>query len=203
MFSFLKGRIAYKKSDHFVLDVNGLGFRINSVLPLISRLPDSSQDVIIYTYMVVREDMVAMYGFPTQEELAVFEMLLGVSGVGPKLAGAISGTLEPSVFAVAVVSSDIALLSSVKGLGKKGAERIVVELKDKIKGASFENVSTRNLAGDNIFSSETGRSKYNEACSALVVLGYSANEANSAVTAVYNDEIGVEQIIKLALKELI
>ncbi|NCU27344.1 Holliday junction branch migration protein RuvA, partial [Candidatus Nomurabacteria bacterium] len=81
--------------------------------------------------------------------------------------------------------------------------RIVVELKDKIKGASFDNVSARSLTGGDIVSSETGRSKYNEACSALVVLGYSVNEANSAVTAVYNDEIGVEQIIKLALKELI
>ena len=121
MLSFLKGKIAYKKSDHFVIDINGIGFRINSVLALTAKLPEAGHEVLVYTYMVVREDMIALYGFLSQEELAVFEMLLGVSGVGPKLAGAIAGTLEPSVFAVAVISSDTELLSSVKGLGKIGA----------------------------------------------------------------------------------
>ncbi len=203
MFSYLKGKITYKKNDHFVIDVNGMGFRINSVLPLTARLPEQGQEALIYTYMVVREDMVALYGFPSQEELAVFEMLLGVSGVGPKLAGAISGSLEPSVFAFAVVSSDIALLSSVKGLGKKGAERIVVELKDKIKGTTLENAFPGNKEINGKGKDSPARTKFSEACSALVVLGYSAGEANRAVTSVFDDAAEIETIIKLALKELI
>ncbi|MHB1453598.1 MAG: Holliday junction branch migration protein RuvA [Saccharofermentanales bacterium] len=201
MFSYLEGKIAYKKTDHFVIDVNGLGFRINCSASMLSRIPSQGERTLVYTYMVLREDLVALYGFPTQEELAMFEMLLTVSGVGPKVAGAMVGTLEPSAFALAVISSDIALLSSVKGLGKKGAERIIVELKDKMKGMTSVN-------GKSLFTpahAGTGEagSKFNEACSAMAVLGYTPSEANQAVSAVFDQNISLENIIKAALKELL
>lgn len=201
MFSYLEGRIAYKKTDHFVIDVNGLGFRINCSSAMLSRIPAQGECTLVYTYMVIREDMVALYGFPTQEELSMFEMLLTVSGVGPKVAGAMVGTLEPPAFALAVISSDIALLSSVKGLGKKGAERIIVELKDKMKSMTSDR-------GKSLFTpaqtgiGETG-SKFNEACSAMAVLGYTPSEANQAVSAVFDQNLSLENIIKAALKELL
>lgn len=201
MFSYLEGKIAYKKTDHFVIDVNGLGFRINCSSAMLSRIPAQGERTLVYTYMVIREDMVALYGFPTQEELSMFEMLLTVSGVGPKVAGAMVGTLEPPAFALAVISSDIALLSSVKGLGKKGAERIIVELKDKMKGMT-------SVGGKSLFTpaqTENGEagSKFNEACSAMAVLGYTPSEANQAVSAVFDQNLSLENIIKSALKELL
>jgi Holliday junction DNA helicase RuvA len=201
MFSYLEGKIAYKKTDHFVIDVNGLGFRINCASSMLSRIPAQGERTLVYTYMVIREDMVALYGFPTPEELSVFEMLLTVSGVGPKVAGAIVGTLEPTSFALAVISSDIALLSSVKGLGKKGAERIIVELRDQMKGVSFDG-------GKSSFSAAGGSrpeagSKLNEPCSAMAVLGYSPSEANRAISAVFDPDLPIEAIIKAALKELL
>lgn len=110
------------------------------------------------------------------------------------------GTLEPSTFALAVISSDIALLSSVKGLGKRGAERIIVELKDKMKGVAFDGGKSSSMpvsAGG----AETG--KFNEACSAMAVLGYTPSEANKAISAVFDPNLSLENIIKAALKELL
>lgn len=201
MFSYLKGIVSFKKSEYFVLDVNGIGFKINCSPGMLARVPARGEETIIHTYMVVREDMTALYGFITQDELSMFEMLLGVTGVGPKLAGSITGSLEPSLFAMAVLNADVSLLSSVKGLGKKGAERIIVELKDKIKGSSFEPPDS---GGASVLRSGAAEdSKYKEACSALVVLGYSSSDAASVVSKVYEQDLSLENIIKAALKELI
>jgi holliday junction DNA helicase RuvA len=200
MFSYLEGKIAYRKTDHFVLDVNGLGFRINCSATMLLRIPPQGERTRIYTYMALREDNVSLYGFPTPEELAMFEMLLSVSGIGPKVAGAIVGTLEPSTFALGVISSDVALLASVKGLGKKGAERIIVELKDKIKGIHADP------GASSIAAALTGNDSgpvYNEACSALSVLGYTPSEANQAVSRIFRPDMTIENVIKAALKELL
>lgn len=201
MFAFLNGTIAFKQIDYFVLDVNGVGYKIFCAPAMLARIPAQGTHAKIYTYMVVREDMISLYGFPTPEEQSMFEMLLSVSGVGPKAAALVTAGIEPSRFALAVLSSDTALISSVKGIGKKGAERIILELKDKLKGMTFDNesISQSITTGNRL---ETN-SKFSEACSALVVLGYSATEANQVVSKVYSDSMGIETIIKEALKQLI
>ncbi|MHB1484811.1 MAG: Holliday junction branch migration protein RuvA [Saccharofermentanales bacterium] len=201
MYAFLNGIIAYKKADNFVIDVNGIGYKIFCAPALLDRIPSQGEQAKVYTYMVVREDAISLYGFPTQDELSMFEMLLTVSGIGPKVAGTVAAHIEPSRFAMAILASDVGLISSVKGVGKKGAERIILELKDKLKGISFNDDSRTGVAATTGI--RPGAAKYSEACSALVVLGYSANEANKVITRVYNEKDGIEDIIKSALRELL
>ena len=203
MISYLKGELTAKKDDYFILEAGGIGYKIYAASPMIFRLPEKGSDIKVFTYLAVREDFLGLYGFLTQEELAVFEMLLTVSRIGPKLASAIAGSLEPSVFALAVLSSDTSTLTSVKGLGKKGAEKIVIELRDKIKKSSLPiGEGGVNITSD-LDPLDSGiDDKFNQAASALVVLGYSAIQARQAITPVYDDDKSLEEIIKLALKEL-
>ena len=203
MYAYLNGTIAYKQMDFFVLDVLGVGYKIFCAPVLLARIPAQGEKAKVFTHMVVREDLIALYGFPTQEELSMFELLLSVSGIGPKVAGAIAATIEPAQFALAVLTSDIATISSVKGVGKKGAERVILELKDKLKGVVFQDEGKTGTVAPKGSKSAAASTKYSEACSALVVLGYSAFESNQAVSTVYRDERALEDIIKLALKELI
>lgn len=200
MYAYLNGIIAYKHSDYFVIDVSGVGYKIYCSQSLLSRIPNANENAKVFTHMVVREELIALYGFPTQEELALFEMLLTVSGIGPKVASAIASSFEPTKFAMAVLSSDITSVSSVKGVGKKGAERIILELKDKLKGASFsKEANSKPIAG---IQNQSNPTKYSECCSALIVLGYTINEANEAIIKVFNEQKEIEEIIKAALKEL-
>ena len=200
MYEYLEGNILYKKEDYFVINVNGIGFKIFCASPLITKIPDQGNLAKIYTHLVVREDVLALYGFTNHEELAMFELLLTVSGIGPKVAGLLTAGIEPSRFAVAVLSSDISLIREIKGIGKKGAERIILELKDKLKGVSFENneesyTGITNQEGDL-------QNKYKETCSALTVLGYSPSESGKAVRRIYDPDKSIEELIKLALREL-
>lgn len=201
MYAFLNGVISYKKSDSFVIEVNGVGYKIFCAPALLDRIPSQGEQAKVYTYMVVREDAISLYGFPTQDELSMFEMLLAVSGIGPKVAGTIAAHIEPTRFAMAILASDIGLISSVKGVGKKGAERIILELKDKLKGMAFSDESRAGEIASTV--NKPIAAKYSEACSALVVLGYSANESNKVVAKVFNENDGIEDIIKSALKELL
>jgi holliday junction DNA helicase RuvA len=199
MYEYLDGNISYKRYDYFVVDVHGVGYKVFCSQPMLSRIPDVGQRIRIYTYLVVREDVMAIYGFTSTEELSMFELLLTVSGIGPKVAGLITASIEPSSFAIAVLSSDISLISSVKGIGKKGAERIILELKDKLEknsqGSELLNQSS------NKGTSSQKEDKYLESCHALAVLGYSQTEASRAVNKVYSSEKPIEEIIKSALKE--
>lgn len=201
MYAYLSGSIAYKQMDYFVLDVQGIGYKIFCAPALLARIPSQGEKAKVFTHMVVREDLIALYGFPSQEELSMFEMLLTVSGIGPKVASAIAANIEPSRFAMAILSSDTTLISSVKGVGKKGAERIILELKDKLKGIAFQDEGRINVAASG--GKPVIVTKYAEACSAMIVLGYSAYESNQAVMKVFKDELPIETIIKSALKELI
>lgn len=200
MYEYLEGVVLYVKQDYFVLNVNGIGFKIYCFPPLILKIPSAGEAAKIYTHMVVREDNISLYGFISHEELSMFELLLTVSGIGPKVAGLITASIEPSRFAVAVLSSNISLLTEIKGLGRKGAERIILELKDKLKGVSFD--STSESLADTIKTNQNSKNKYNEALSALTVLGYSPSQSGKAVNKVYSDEKNIEEIIKLALREL-
>lgn len=198
MYAYIKGTVAVRHLDSLVVDHQGIGYRLMSSPGLLNRFPAVGETVTVHTYLYVREDQMALYGFPDAEDLQMFELLLTVSGIGPKVASTIVGTLSPSQFALAVISGDVKALVQVKGIGRKGAERLILELKDKLKGVDLPEQDTVGaLAGD--ASGAAG----NDAISALVVLGYSGTEAARAVAAVDQEQAGsLEAVIRLALRQL-
>ena len=155
---------------------------------------------MIYTYLYVREDIISLYGFFTQEELNMFELLISVSGVGPKVAISLLSSVTPSKFSLAVITDDIKTLTKAPGIGKKTAQRIILELKDKIKKEQLADV---NGAEEENIPTGSENSRIPEAISALMVLGYTPLEASKAVSAVYSDDMDLESIIKNALKGLV
>ena len=195
MFYYISGTLEYKDENFAVIDANGVGYKLYATLPTLSAVGEVGTKTKLYTYQKIAEDTFDLYGFATQEELSTFNMLLGVSGVGAKVGIAILSTISPSKFALAIVTNDVNTIKQANGVGPKLAQRIILELKDKFKGADLSGIP-----GDEAISGvfESG----NEAVSALVVLGYSPHEAKRAVASV-DPELGLEEVIKLALKKLI
>jgi Holliday junction DNA helicase RuvA len=196
VFAYLKGILIRKASDGIILDVNGVGYKIFTPVSTLSACLETGREMKFHTYFYVREDTQALYGFVTEEELKMFEQLISVSGVGPKAALSLVSYLPPSQFGLAVLTDNIESFIKAPGIGKKTAQRIILELKDKLKKA---NVQLKDL--------EVGAAcinlpdnKMNEAISALIMLGYSTQEASRTVSAVYDEEKTLEQIIKDALK---
>jgi Holliday junction DNA helicase RuvA len=199
LFAYIKGKLEYKHNDYIVVEANGVGYKIYTSLSTIQNVDAVGSEVKIYTYLYVREDIMSLYGFSTQEELGMFELLLGVSGVGPKAAISVISSMSPSKFGLAVITDDYKSLTKAQGVGNKMAQRIILELKDKIKkmelvSATDNTNETGNVGEDN--------SRFSEAISALIVLGYTASEASKAVASVYKEDIDVETVIKNALKTL-
>lgn len=199
MFAYIKGTLEYKGNDSIIIEAGGIGYRVYTALSTINNIGQVGSASKVFTHYYVREDIVALYGFYTMEELGMFDMLLTVSGVGPKAAISMISTLSPSRFALAVVSQDAKSLTKAPGIGSKMAQRIILELKDKI---SKEQLTAKNAAinPDNV--EFAGDSAVSEAVSALMVLGYSSLEASSSVSKVYSDGMAVEEIIMKALKSL-
>lgn len=197
MFAYIKGSLEIKTRGYIVIDVNGVGYKIFMSETAIEKLGEIGENVKVYTYLKVREDDMSLYGFNTNEELRMFELLLQVSGIGAKSAIAILSNIAPSQFAIAVITNDVSKIKSLPGIGPKTAQRIILELKDKIK--SEEAISEDKLA-ENIKQVEDNE-KVAEAISALQVLGYSKKEIEKALQKVEN-ELSVEEIIKIGLKNL-
>jgi len=199
MFAYIKGTIEAKSNSSVIVEAGGIGYRIYTAVSTINNIGQIGTVVKVYTHYYVREDIVALYGFYTIEELGMFDMLLTVSGVGPKAAISMISALSPSKFALAVVTQDTKSLTKAQGIGSKMAQRIILELKDKI---SKEQLTANNL-GSNDFNAEIGGdSVLSEAVSALMVLGYSSFEASNSVSSAYLEGMGVEQIIMKALKAI-
>ena len=195
MFDYISGTLTEKTDSYAVIDVGGLGYRVYSTLSSLSEIGDAGSFVKLYTYLNIKtaSDIITIYGFTTKEERKTFEMILGVSGVGAKTAAALLSNVSASKFALCVVTGDSKYLSShTPGLGPKGAQRIILELKDKFKHIEAEDLNTKE-----IFSDDTNTD--NEALSALVVLGYSRLDAEKALVGA---EGTVEDKIKFALKRL-
>lgn len=201
MLSYIKGKLEHKDIDHVIVDVNGIGFKILTSLSTIQSLKEIGSEVKIYTYLQVREDNLSLFGFATVEELKMLELLLKVSGIGPKVALSIISNLSPSKFSLAIITDDVKTLSKVPGVGKKTAQRIILELKDKIKKEQ-KDVISYSEASETI-DMDKKDTKASEAIAALMVLGYTALEASRAVSAVYSEELDLEGIIKNSLKKLI
>lgn len=198
MFAYLKGTLEGRTSDSLIIDVHGVGYKIFTTLSTLSNRQALGDEIKVYTHFYVREDTQALYGFLCEEELKMFKRLITVSGVGPKAALSLVSNIEPSQFGLAVLTDDAEKFTKAPGIGKKTALKIILELKDKLKkesvdltGLSFK-AQTLNPMNDN---------RMQESISALIMLGYSAQEANCAVIKVFDDQKTVEQIIKDALKE--
>ena len=194
MFYYISGTLEYKGENFAVIDANGVGYKLYATLPTLSALGEVGKPAKLYTYLRVGEDIFDLFGFATQEELTTFNMLIGVSGVGAKVAVAILSTISPSKFALAVVTNDVNSIKQASGVGPKLAQRIILELKDKFKGADLSDIPGEEVVGG-VF--ESG----NEAVSALIVLGYSAQEAKRAVAGI-DPGLELEEVIKLALNKL-
>ena len=195
MYAYIKGTLEIKASDHVVVETNGVGYRIFMSGNTIQRLGELNSNVKVFTHYHVREDNISLYGFYNLEELRMFELLISVSGVGAKSAIAILSNITPSAFALAVISNDIKALTKLPGIGAKSAQRIILELKDKLK-------TEETIAAENDFEIQTVLAKddnMHEAISALQVLGYPVKDATKAVSSIDCTGLSVEDIIKKAL----
>lgn len=193
MITHLKGRMIEKTPTDVVIECQGVGYFLNISLNTFSQLP-SDENVMLYTHLIVREDAHILYGFINRIEREIFRLLLSVSGVGASTARTMLSSLSPDQVKEAIASEDIATIQGVKGIGAKTAQRVVVDLKDKIlKVYGLDDVST--------VSSNTNK---NEALSALETLGFARKQAEKAIDSVIAEEpqASVETIIKLALKKL-
>ncbi len=199
MISFIKGKIEIVGKDYIVIENNGIGYNIKTSLATISRLT-RDKEVKVYTHMQVREDDISLYGFAYLEEINIFTMLTSVSGIGPKGALAILDMFTPQDVMLYIISDDSKSLSKAKGVGPKTAQRIILELKDKMKTNSIVNTESSLEVAVNV--SNIGASDVIDAIDALIALGYEKSDAVKAVNSVATDDCSVQDIIKKALKAL-
>ncbi|MBR3281326.1 MAG: Holliday junction branch migration protein RuvA [Clostridia bacterium] len=194
MFAYIKGKLAIKSTDYVVIDVGGVGYKIYAPTSTINKLGEIGSEAMVHTHYHVREDNISLYGFATAEELRMFELLIGVSGVGAKSANTILANISPSKFALSVITNDVKELTKLPGIGAKSAQRIILELKDKLK--TEESISSEDAITETI---QVGGDNLSEAVAALQVLGYPQREAAKAVASVNSEGLSVEDIIKKAL----
>jgi Holliday junction DNA helicase RuvA len=194
MYAFIRGKLEYKELDRAVIDAGGVGYEIFVSSRTLSELPAAGEQVRVFTYLHVREDVMQLYGFGSREEKAMFIKLLGVSGVGPRVAMAILSGMTVAELAIALVTKDTRALSRISGVGKKTAERLILELRESVGESELA------AAGPQA-SAVAGGGATQEAVQALMALGYSSVEATRAVGAA-GDVGSVEEIIVRALKAL-
>ena len=204
MFAYIKGTLEMKMTDYVVIDVGGLGYKIYMSSIGMEKLGSIGEQVKVYTYYRVREDDVSIYGFNSNEELRMFELLLSVSGVGAKTALSMLAVCTPSEFVLAIVSEDINVLTSIPGIGPKSAKRIILELKDKIKKEEQIQELTRASKGIQISTKvQEAIQKDNvisEAVAALQVLGYNRKSIEKAFETIIDKEnMTTEDLIKRGL----
>ena len=204
MLAYIKGELAQKQIGYIVIDVGGLGYKVFMSENAIDDIGNIGEQIKVHTYYKVAEDDISIYGFKTQEELRMFELLISVSGIGAKTAIAMLACVEPSQFAIAVISNDIDTLKKIPGVGPKSAQRIVLELKDKMKKeqqiAELTNATLDQKT--KVKKSIIEDNKVQEAMDALQVLGYTRKDVEKALEQIDTTELSVEDIIKKALREL-
>ena len=199
MYAYIRGKIETKHSDAVIIDVSGIGYRLFTAMSTLTKLPpQSGAEVKLYTRLVVREDAHILYGFLTQEELNMFEILLKVSGVGPKVAISIMSAIEPPAFGLAILTDDTKMLTRAQGVGSKLAQKITFELKDKMRKEQLDGLDISQQVFDHEKAADRG--KFSEAVSALTILGFSPVDARKSVAAVYKEELEIEEIVRTALK---
>lgn len=199
MISYIIGEIKYIGEDNFVIENNNIGYFINSSFNTIKTL-EINNEFKIFTKMNVREDDISLFGFSSKDELEVFELLTSVSTIGPKNAIAILSTLNVDNIKLAIVNNDIDTLTKAKGIGKKTASRIILELVDKVKKMAInDDISISNQDFDNI----TSNGEIEVAREALLNLGYQRNSIDKVLASLKDSDLSLEEIIKESLKRMI
>ena len=202
MIGRLRGTLVEKQPPHLVLDVNGVGYEVEVPMTTLYRLPHLSETVTLHIHLVVREDAHLLFGFYEKRDREMFRELIRLNGVGPKLALALMSTLEVDELVRCVQAQDTSALTRVPGVGKKTAERLLVELKDRFKAwdslpGTFALVSDGPGAPIAVATAES------DAVSALISLGYKPQEASKAVTAIKDKNLSSEDLIRRALKGML
>lgn len=200
MFYYINGKVAHIAPYLAVIDCGGVGYACRTTNVTLGALT-VGQPGKLYTYLNVREDAMELYGFATEEELKCFELLIGVSGVGPKAALSILSSAPPERLAMSIITGDEKALTAAPGIGKKIAQRIILELKDKLAKGQLGSVSGEAYGGTGI--TLIPENKVSEASAALAVLGYSQSEIGLALKGIDMDSLTLEQIIKQALKRMV
>ncbi|HHI94836.1 MAG TPA: Holliday junction branch migration protein RuvA [Gammaproteobacteria bacterium] len=196
MIGRLHGILLEKQPPQLLLDVNGVGYEISAPMTTFYELPETGDQITLHTHLAVREDAHVLYGFLREQDRLLFRTLIKISGVGPKLALAILSGMSADEFAGCVQNGDSTLLTRLPGVGKKTAERLVVELKDRLK--DWQGVVLTTEASTNRITPASDALK--DAISALVSLGYKPQEASRMVGQLENDNLASEELIRLALK---
>ena len=206
MLAYIKGKLEMKMTGYVVIDVGGLGYKVYMSEVGIENIGNIGDTVKVHTFYRVREDDISIFGFNTLEELKMFELLLGVSGVGAKTALTMLAVCEPSDFALAVISEDVKALTGIPGIGPKSAKRIILELKDKIKKEQeIENIKNQvenKKSNTKIKLAIENDDKLQEAISALQVLGYNKKEIEKSFEKIDTKELSTEELIKKGLSLL-
>lgn len=197
MFAYIKGKVVVKTNTYIIIENNGIGYKIFMSQKTIEKIDENLQEVKIHTYYYVREDNISLYGFLSNDELRMFELLLSVSGIGAKSAITMLSEISTSDFAMAVITDDTSKLVKIPGIGAKTAARIILELKDKLKNedaivSNNKNVETKIIDEEIVL----------EAVTALQVLGYSKKEIEKVLENIDLDGLSTENIIKESLKLL-
>ncbi len=203
MINHLRGELLENNPPHLVLDVNGVGYALEAPMSTSFALPALGSEVTLLTHFQVREDAHTLFAFLTAQERSMFRALLKVNGVGAKVALAILSTLSPSEFHSSVMSGDVASLTRVPGIGKKTAERLIVEMKDRLGdlGVSGEGSASGGIPASSVASA--AKDPVAEAEQALVALGYKPQEASKMIARIDTDGLGIEAIIKQALQAML
>ena len=200
MFYYLNGTLAHIAPNLAVIDCMGVGFACRTTSYTLSRLK-VGEKAKLYTFLNVREDAMELYGFSTQDELNLFQQLLSVSGVGPKAALSILSSGTPEGLALSIITGDEKALTGAPGVGKKIAQRILLELKDKL--AKGQTLQFSGLEGKGAAVTIIPEDKRSEASAALAVLGYNPSEISVALRGIEMESLSLEQIIKAALKKMV
>lgn len=201
MYSYIKGELAEVNTDHIVIDVGGIGYMIYIPAQSLNYLPGIGEMLKVHTYLYMREDAMILYGFLTKDDLEMFRLLITVSGIGPKGGLAVLSTLSSDDLRFAVLSGDSKAISKAPGIGSKTAQRVIIDLKDKL---SLEDAFEKKLEHENEKINVSSNSQVkNDAVMALNALGYSSTESLKAVSKVeITDDMDVEDVLKAALKHM-
>lgn len=201
MYSYIKGELAEVNTDHIVIDVGGIGYMIYIPAQSLNYLPGIGEMLKVHTYLYMREDAMILYGFLTKDDLEMFKLLITVSGIGPKGGLAVLSTLSSDDLRFAVLSGDSKAISKAPGIGSKTAQRVIIDLKDKL---SLEDAFEKKLEHENEKINVSSNSQVKtDAVMALNALGYSSTESLKAVSKVeITDDMDVEDVLKAALKHM-
>lgn len=194
MIGLLRGRIIHRQPPHLLIDVNGVGYEVEAPMSTFYELPVDDQAVTLFTHMIVRDDAHVLFGFIGEHDRSLFRLLLKVNGVGGKMALAILSGMTADEFALSIQGADVAGLTRIPGVGKKTAERLIIEMRDRLEAVEINGASRPGLVSGGVPDATA------DAQSALIALGYKANDAKRMLDQVKQEGMNTEELIKMALK---